>query len=280
MGEPTVFTILPLVALTCSCGLVLPLVALLTNALTLHLLTGYQDPHVICGDLDSIRTEVTEYYQSNKFTEFCKDADQYSTDFIKALKVIESRTEAVIRGFPRSSMSKHNTLDVVVLGGLSGRADQAFSQIHHLFVASKMPCFGEVYLVTTNSIVLLLREGSNTIRTQTGPGALTKNIGIIPVGKPSIISTKGLEWDVETWYTEFGGQISTSNHIKGHVVRVDTTEKVLFTAEWAPREQEEPSSDLVSQGKSQGKMRVQTDGLAYAATMEERDRWVSDRLSP
>jgi thiamine pyrophosphokinase len=58
-----------------------------------------------------------------------------------------------------------------------------------------------------------------------------KYVGIIPIREPSKITTKGLEWDVQDWETEFGGQISTSNHVvpETQVVEVRTTKDVLFT---------------------------------------------------
>ena len=71
------------------------------------------------------------------------------------------------------------------------------------------------------------------IRTPLGPGLLGENVGIIPVARPAVITTRGLEWDVEGWATEFGVQVSTSNHVRGGVVEVETTERVLFTVELA-----------------------------------------------
>jgi thiamine pyrophosphokinase len=51
------------------------------------------------------------------------------------------------------------------------------------------------------------------------------------MGKPAVISTKGLEWDVQEWRTEFGGRMSTSNHIVSDLVEIDTSDTVLFTVE-------------------------------------------------
>lgn len=65
------------------------------------------------------------------------------------------------------------------------------------------------------------------------PDLLTENVGIIPLGRPSVITTRGLEWDVTEWTTEFGGQISTSNHIRSGVIEVETSERVVFTVELA-----------------------------------------------
>lgn len=163
-------------------------------------------------------------------------------------------------------------LDVIVLGGLGGRVDQAFSQIHHLYTASNSSPSaadrppGDLYLISEESITFLLPTGLNSILTPggsllqaqarrrtasrrtayahskdegttadgSGPQLyLSENVGIIPVGGCSVISTKGLEWDIHDWKTEFGGQVSTSNHIRADAVEVRTTVPVLFTMELA-----------------------------------------------
>lgn len=124
-------------------------------------------------------------------------------------------------------------MHAVIVGGIGGRFDQAFSQLHHLYTASKelMLPDGQIFLVNPQSICFLLEKGLNRITTPLGPGLFAENIGIIPIGRPSVISTKGLEWDVTDWHTEFGGQMSTSNHIKSEIIEVDTSERVLFTIE-------------------------------------------------
>ena len=83
--------------------------------------------------------------------------------------------------------------------------------------------------------MFLLEKGQNKIHAPVGSAQFTENVGIIPIGRPSIITTHGLEWDVTDWSTEFGTQMSTSNHIKAEIVEVDTSERVLFTLEIAKR---------------------------------------------
>ena len=88
-----------------------------------------------------------------------------------------------------------------------------------------------MYLITPESIIFLLHKGLNKIHTPMGLYLLAENVGIIPIAKPSVITTQGFEWDVKDWSTEFGAQISTSNHIRNEFVQVETTERVLFTVE-------------------------------------------------
>ncbi|MCJ1485815.1 hypothetical protein MMC06_005990 [Schaereria dolodes] len=179
-------------------------------------------PNAICGDLDSLNPEVEGFFK-DQGTLIEKDPDQYSTDFTKCLKQITR----VMRD------TKPAVLDVAVFGGLGGRGDQAFSLIHRLYIANNDPELSntDIYLITPESILVLLREGFNRIYTPVNQKLLGENVGIIPIGKPSIITTRGLEWDVREWPTEFGGQISTSNHIRSACIEIDTTERVLLTVE-------------------------------------------------
>lgn len=191
----------------------------------------------ICGDLDSIRPDVREYF-AGKGVKILLDADQYSTDLTKCLRYIreEGRTSTEFEGEgngPNTGPQKEY-LDIAIFGGLGGRADQAFSQLHHLYVHAHEESTvskGDIYLITPESVVFLLEKGSNKIHTPLETGFFKENVGIIPMAKPSVITTRGLEWDVTGWPTEFGIQISTSNHIKSDIIEVETTERVLFTLE-------------------------------------------------
>lgn len=206
--------------------------------------------------MDSVRPEVCEFFRQGNGVDFVEDKDQSSTDFMKSLRYINNlaaaggglemrwlemkyrvngESEEAFRYKVRQRRMPRQ--DVVVMGGLGGRADQAFSQLHHLYTASQDPSLstlGQMYLVTPESIMFLLEKGLNRISTPIGPGRFTENVGIIPIARPSVITTQGLRWDVTDWPTEFGGQISTSNHIQRKFVEVETTERVLFTLELAP----------------------------------------------
>ncbi|KAJ9292823.1 hypothetical protein DTO271G3_8398 [Paecilomyces variotii] len=215
-------------------------------------------PNAIVGDLDSIFPSVRKHYESLDVT-IVHDPDQYSTDLMKCLKYLRANASRILHSPPENTSSSkgstsetksHPRLDVLILGGLGGRVDQAFSQIHHLYaMARHSDSPGELYLVSEESISFILQKGRNVIQT---PGArrekasskdtdpdgiyyLEENIGIIPISGPAVISTTGFEWDVIDWRTELGGQISTSNHIRADVVSVETNERVLFTAELAGR---------------------------------------------
>jgi thiamine pyrophosphokinase len=179
-------------------------------------------PDAIIGDLDSLKPDTAEYYRG-KGVKVIKDPDQYSTDFTKCLKWIRD----VWRNTTRPGDSLDDTLDVVVLGGLGGRVDQGFSQIHHLYMAANDPTMlkGRVYLLSEQSLSFLLEDGLNVITLQ--PGYFEEN---------TRITTKGLEWDVRDWPTEFGGQMSTSNHIRSERIEIAfDRNRPLCTIELATR---------------------------------------------
>ena len=162
-----------------------------------------------------------------------QDGDQYRTDLMKCL-------DTVAKDIQTQGQRDSQKLDVAIFGSLGGRADQAFSLLNYLYVyqgSSEHPSqalsrvIRDLYLITSESIIFCLQPGHNEITTPVGPRALGESVGIIPLGTPSTIATTGLEWDVEDWNTSFGGQVSTSNHIKSELVTVNTTAKVLFIVE-------------------------------------------------
>ena len=194
-----------------------------------------KQPAAICGDLDSVRPDVLRHYEQQDVRIF-EDDNQYKTDLMKCLKFVSD--EVVAQGMRHPELLERR--DVAIFGSLSGRADQAFSILNYLYVCegdsqnpSQAPSLmiRTLYLITSESIIFCLPDGDNEIHTPVGPGALGESAGIIPLGTPATITTKGLEWDVEDWRTGFGGQVSTSNHIKSDKVAVKTTEKVLFIVE-------------------------------------------------
>ena len=179
--------------------------------------SAIKTPNAICGDLDSLRAEVQEYYTSVG-VEVVHDPDQDSTDFGKCLDYIQKHYK------PPS-----NT--IFVYNALGGRVDHSFHSIHqlHLAISQESSQQRKTFLLSEEGITFLLAKGENKINLPKkvfGPAC-----GVIPVGGSSMITTSGLVWDVADWETRFGGNVSTSNILKEEVVRVFTTEPVLFTVE-------------------------------------------------
>ncbi|KAF7121723.1 hypothetical protein CNMCM5793_009275 [Aspergillus hiratsukae] len=216
--------------------------------------TKTQLPNIIIGDLDSIRPSVRSHYEGLGVP-VLQDRDQYSTDFTKCLKYLREHADEISTKLEYPTLLKPpSRLEILIMGGLGGRVDQAFSQIHHLYLMTREiagePGVGDLYLISEESITFILQAGFNAIHTPRAkrPGVrprpdqaeeecylLEENVGIIPLSGPAKIATSGFEWDVEDWLTEIGGQISTSNHIRACQVVVKTDVPVLFTLELAQR---------------------------------------------
>lgn len=174
-------------------------------------------PSLIHGDLDSLRDDVRQHY-TELGVPVTQDPDQYSTDFGKAIKQVLTR-------FPK-------TLEILVLGSVGGRVDQGIGLLHEIYREQISGHPGlRFWFFSESSITVLLRPGTTKILTPLGEGLITRNVGILPLYGKAVISTKGLEWDVEDWVTEMGGNMSTSNHIVDDEVVITTDFDVLFTVE-------------------------------------------------
>lgn len=178
---------------------------------------------MIIGDLDSFTASSAEFYSSlPKPPQVIKIVEQDSTDFAKAV--------AHVRSLPAH---QHQPVDIVAVGGLGGRVDQGLSQMHHLCLFQEDPDYsqGRMYLVSGESLTFLLKRGRHRILIPDWAGLFGKHVGIVPIKGPAVISTRGLEWDVKDWRTEFGGRMSTSNHLmpETEVVEVETNGDVVFT---------------------------------------------------
>ncbi|KAI1463769.1 thiamine pyrophosphokinase [Daldinia caldariorum] len=191
---------------------------------------NYVNLDTIIGDLDSISDETRRFFSTKPANcNIIYELDDYCTDFAKAVKHVRKE-------FPKR--------DIVCMGGLGGRVDQGLSQLHHLYLFQTSPTYadGRMYLVSGESLSFLLKAGKHRIHVRE-PDAIVGNsvrisgepfakwVGIIPIKEAGVITTRGLEWDVENWLTEFGGQMSTSNHVlpETKVVEIETTKDVLFT---------------------------------------------------
>ncbi|TGO53945.1 hypothetical protein BCON_0115g00280 [Botryotinia convoluta] len=210
------------------------------------------DIDTIIGDFDSMSPNLFKYFEDNG-TEIIRDGDQYSTDFTKAVRYVKSLEQPVDseRTPPCSHRQKKldqlkqlpRPLDIICLGGLGGRVDQALSQLHHLYMFQQEPNYskGKMYLVSSEAITFVLKAGKHKIKIKEEGKLLKlgKHIGILPVKEPSIITTQGLEWDVTDWKTEFGGDISTSNHAKEDWATIETTKDVVFTIDFVLNKMDE-----------------------------------------
>ncbi|RUP44167.1 thiamine pyrophosphokinase [Jimgerdemannia flammicorona] len=173
-------------------------------------------PDVIRGDLDSLRPEIQEYYRE-RGTLIEQLHAQDSTDFMKCVALVRERDEV--------HKVEH---DIIALSALGGRFDQTMASIHMLFLLK-----GEsrkVYLVSDECVTVLLDVGKHEIRLDQkieGP-----TCGVVPVGVAgATLTTSGLRWNLDHYYCNFGGLISTSNLLDSDVVTIETDQPVVWTVE-------------------------------------------------
>lgn len=168
-------------------------------------------PDLIIGDLDSI-TEETKAYYNDVLT--VRLIDQDRNDLDKALEAAKSYRR------------------VVVFGAFGGRFDQQMASVQSLY------CYPdrEIFLYTDTSMAVLVHAGETSIVLGLDPtkSAISEGptCGLIPIGQPvRSMTTTGLQWNLSEQELEFGGLVSTSNHITGKEVTIVSSEPFVFTAE-------------------------------------------------
>ncbi|XP_028775915.1 thiamine pyrophosphokinase 1-like [Neltuma alba] len=172
-------------------------------------------PDAIKGDMDSIRSEVLDFYKVLGTKIMDESHDQDTTDLHKCV--------AHIRGCT-SDMDK-SSLRILVTGALGGRFDHEIGNINVLCRFSDT----RIILLSDDCLIHLLPMNyHHKIYIQSsveGP-----HCGLIPIGMPSRSSTTtGLQWDLNDTEMKFGALVSTSNIVKGEVVTVQSDSDLLWT---------------------------------------------------
>ncbi|KAK7454648.1 thiamine pyrophosphokinase [Stygiomarasmius scandens] len=192
-------------------------------------------PNLVKGDLDSLRDDVKTFYSSNAVP-IIRDEDQYSTDLMKCIAAVKEMEQTEGREF-----------EIIILGGLAGRLDQTIHTLSYLHKLRKER--RRVYAVTDDNVGWVLDEGEHAITIDHSMLGLT--CGLLPVGiDETILTTRGLRWNLTNNPSSFDGLVSTSNHLvpEEDTVYVKTTKPIWWTAELRPLK---PCSEPV---KLNGKM--------------------------
>lgn len=157
-------------------------------------------PAAIKGDLDSLRPEVGEYYAARGCS-VLRDADQDTNDLEKCILLVQELQAA------GNGRAEHG-VDVVVYGAFGGRFDQQMSSVHALYKFRDSPSIMRIVLLGEGNAAQLLGPGKHRVAltAREGPGC-----SLLPIGGPCVVSTKGLQWDMQQARLEFGGLISSSN---------------------------------------------------------------------
>ena len=171
------------------------------------------------GDLDSLRSDVCEFYSAGG-TAVTSVAGQDTNDFEKCLLHIETLASSTPEG-PIGTT-------VVAVGAFGGRFDQEMAAMHLLYKYA--PRFERSVLLGDGNMCFLLNPcTTHSIRTDLlfeGP-----TCGVLPIGGPSTVTSKGLKWDMNKMRLEFGNFVSSSNCISDSeiVIRVGDSPIVWMT---------------------------------------------------
>ena len=216
-------------------------------------------PNIITGDLDSVRSDVLKYYEM-KGVSIVRIEDQNFHDLDKSLMAVEKWIEESSLDKQSNTYNDKTSTNKIrrafIYGGFGGRLDQEMGVINALcvwgkkeafqhtnlavydeencaFVVPKIPIKSEIRIrfpdnCTTN-------DDSNAKQTCVGEGP---TCGLIPImGRCKSVVTTGLKWNLDgSMPLEFGGLVSSSNHITDEVVTIETSSPLLFTTEMIVRE--------------------------------------------
>ncbi len=184
-------------------------------------------PDVVCGDWDSIDSASESFYRAAGCRMLAAPEDQDSTDLMKCLREVE-----------RIQLASQSRYRVVIYGAFGGRFDHEAQNLNCLFTFAG--AFDGLLLLSGDTIASLLPRGDWRVRVAApfeGP-----TCGLVPLGEAAEVTTRGLKWDVTAWRTQFGGHMSTSNHVGGvradelgaaesglQVVLISTTAPIIWT---------------------------------------------------
>ncbi|KAJ2659592.1 thiamine pyrophosphokinase [Coemansia sp. RSA 1200] len=176
-------------------------------------------PDVIVGDLDSIQ-ETTRVFYEKKGTRVHFYDDQESTDFMKGFMYLDSEMR---------HDKDPNDCVVIVFGGLGGRLDHV---MHTLKVLFNNHMKRQVYVISESSLTFVIPSGKNRVlvnKRVDGP-----KCGILPLAGQTMLTTKGLRWNLTNHPSSFEGLMSTSNIIDDPEIYIETTLPVAWTCEFNP----------------------------------------------
>eukprot|EP00511_Aplanochytrium_stocchinoi_P002266 CAMPEP_0204835074 /NCGR_PEP_ID=MMETSP1346-20131115/21557_1 /ASSEMBLY_ACC=CAM_ASM_000771 /TAXON_ID=215587 /ORGANISM="Aplanochytrium stocchinoi, Strain GSBS06" /LENGTH=272 /DNA_ID=CAMNT_0051968777 /DNA_START=348 /DNA_END=1169 /DNA_ORIENTATION=+ len=170
-------------------------------------------PDYVRGDLDSIRSEVAQFY-ADLGTKIEKVHDQDSNDMEKCLDFLQ-----------RLQAERNQRFSVVALGSFGGRFDQTMANLNAAYKWNGV--FSNLVLISTHSLGFLLSAGSHKIIIN--KDFETTTCGLLPIGTPSeSVTTKGLKWNLNKHKMEFGKLISSSNEVVEDFVLVETSHPIFW----------------------------------------------------
>ena len=135
----------------------------------------------------------------NSKVSYFEPRNKDSTDLTKAIELVIERIN-----------EDHLPSDqpIIIFGSSRcSRMDHLFGQYHSLLQFSNSNPNIPIYLIQDASLSRVLRPGYHTLDMSTGYEG--KYVGLIPLGEPANVITRGLKWDVNG-ELKFGELVSTA----------------------------------------------------------------------
>lgn len=177
-------------------------------------------PDLITGDLDSIRDDVRQYYESCGVRVIDLSHDQDSTDLMKCIEALARDGEISLKSGPFQA--------IVALGAQGGRLDHTLGHLSVLHMYRELP----LILLGDRNLTRLVQKGNAVIRPSRIEGP---KCGLVPLTGEATVTSKGLEWNLENTKMHMGGLVSTSNNIvigdRQPEVFVETDTDLIWTIE-------------------------------------------------
>jgi thiamine pyrophosphokinase len=156
------------------------------------------EPDVLCGDLDSIQTELARLS-----CKVLRDTSDYATDFEKALRQTDPLDELHVLG-ATGRRHDHFLTNLLITAGLDPRREVLLFSDHEVFrrITPERPLGGSF---------------------QTGATA-----SLIPFAICQEVVTRGLKWDLDSVTMGVGAQLGQSNIVRGPALSISIGSGVLF----------------------------------------------------
>lgn len=185
-------------------------------------------PDYIVGDLDSLKPDVKQWYES-KGVEVIKQSTQYATDMQKAIDLVEVHyhyADAQER-FDVSSLDTYDSLltlhsslnktsrtQMLMVGAIDGRFDHTIQSISVMLKRIQQSPDSPIFFLTRTNLIFAIPKGLNYVD-YTKTTFQSYNCGLLPLAGDTRLTTKGLKWDVIDWDSSLTGSVSTSNRLVG-----------------------------------------------------------------
>ncbi|WPT14018.1 Thiamine pyrophosphokinase 1 [Picochlorum sp. SENEW3] len=187
-------------------------------------------PHVIAGDLDSVRDDVREYYGSLGVPVVDLSHDQDSTDLMKSIDFLTNsgawkEHDALSRVKESLGGGAHPEYNVIVaLGAHGGRLDHILGNLSILHMYRDIP----LVLCGDGNVTRLVRRGQTEITPSPMEGPMC---GLVPLGGQATASSTGLKWNLKDTKMQIGGLVSTCNRIQDATVWIESDADLVWTTE-------------------------------------------------